>query len=69
MGHLSMLLDLILTNDEKFLITCDRDEKIRISNYPNSYNIDSYLLTHREFVRQIELVTNDKLISSSGVIN
>jgi len=66
MGHLSMLTDFRLSTDEKFLITSDRDEKIRISYFTNSYNIKSYLMGHKEFVTQIELVGSAKLISASG---
>jgi len=52
-GHLSMLLDLCFLQDGKYLVTCDRDEKIRVSHYPNTYNIQvrkllkSYLLIRR----------------------
>ena len=31
------------------MVTADRDEKIRISHYPNSYNIHSYLMAHKEY--------------------
>ena len=62
MGHLSMITDLKLTKDEKHLITSDRDEKIRISCFPNCYNIDSYLLGHKEFVSKIEDWVNFKTI-------
>lgn len=69
MGHLSMLTDIKLTSDEKYLLTSDRDEKIRISHFENAYNIQSYLLGHKEFVTQIELINEIKLISSSGDSN
>lgn len=39
LGHLSMLLDCTFVCDGKFLVTADRDEKIRVSSYPNTYNI------------------------------
>lgn len=65
LGHLSMLLDILITDCGKFVITCDRDEKIRVSCYPNSYNIMSYCLGHREFVTNIEIL-NECLISASG---
>jgi len=61
-----MITDLKLTSDEKFLITSDRDEKIRISHWMNSYNIKSYLLGHTEFVSQVELVGEKRLLSCSG---
>ncbi|KAK3103648.1 hypothetical protein FSP39_020744 [Pinctada imbricata] len=48
LGHLSMLLDIVLTRNDQYIVTCDRDEKIRISNYPNAYNIHGYCLQHSE---------------------
>lgn len=38
----------IITKDQKFLITADRDEKIRISHFPNAYNIETFCLGHKE---------------------
>ncbi|XP_004925220.1 tRNA (guanine-N(7)-)-methyltransferase non-catalytic subunit wuho [Bombyx mori] len=68
LGHLSILLDILQTIDEKYIITCDRDEKIRISCYPNTYNIETYCLGHKEFVKNIEILPNNYnyLISTSG---
>ncbi len=50
LGHLSMLLDVLVTDCSRFVVTCDRDEKIRVSRYPNAYNIHTYCLGHTEFV-------------------
>ncbi|XP_045600347.1 tRNA (guanine-N(7)-)-methyltransferase non-catalytic subunit WDR4 [Procambarus clarkii] len=68
LGHLSMLLDLTITEDSKYIITCDRDEKIRVSHYPNSYNIEAFCLGHREFVTQVDLLpkNNQLILSCSG---
>ncbi|KAL7641413.1 UNVERIFIED_CONTAM: hypothetical protein RMT77_008553 [Armadillidium vulgare] len=69
LGHLSMLLDLVLTDDGKYLITCDRDEKIRVSSYPNCYNIHTFCLGHTEFVSHIKLLQESQtthLLSASG---
>lgn len=68
LGHLSMLLDVLVTSNEKCIITTDRDEKIRISMYPNSYNIVSYCLGHAKFVTNVIELPHDKsvLISGSG---
>ncbi|KAK7080608.1 hypothetical protein SK128_026138 [Halocaridina rubra] len=68
LGHLSMLLDLVVTKDKKYIITSDRDEKIRVSHYPNSYNIESFCLGHREFVTQVDLLPGKEplLLSCSG---
>ncbi|XP_068220075.1 tRNA (guanine-N(7)-)-methyltransferase non-catalytic subunit wdr4 [Palaemon carinicauda] len=68
LGHLSMLLDVAVTKDQKYVITCDRDEKIRISHYPNAYNIESFCLGHTEFVMQIDILPGEEplLLSCSG---
>lgn len=68
LGHLSIVLDIIMTNDSKHIITCDRDEKIRVSKYPNCYNIVSYCLGHEQFVTNVQLLPHNKdlLISCSG---
>lgn len=43
LGHLSMLMDIALLSDNTLLATADRDEKIRISHFPNTYNIQVLL--------------------------
>ncbi|XP_044758699.1 tRNA (guanine-N(7)-)-methyltransferase non-catalytic subunit wuho [Coccinella septempunctata] len=65
LGHLSVVLDVALTDCEKYVITCDRDEKIRVSKFPNSYNIQSFCLGHEKFVLSVKVLQN-KLISASG---
>lgn len=66
LGHNSIILDLALDPNEKFLITTDRDEKIRVSNFPNCYNIRSYCLEHTEFVSCISFLTSRLMISGGG---
>lgn len=68
LGHLSLLLNVLQTDDSKYLISCDRDEKIKVSCYPNTYNIQTYCLGHKEFVNHIELLPHltEYLTSSSG---
>ncbi|ESP02413.1 hypothetical protein LOTGIDRAFT_172070 [Lottia gigantea] len=67
LGHLSMVLDLVLVKNDKYLVTCDKDEKIRISCYPNSYNIHSFCLGHTQFVNSlIYEEETELLISGSG---
>lgn len=65
LGHLSMLLDVLVTPCNKYVITCDRDEKIRVSSFPNAYNIAMYCLGHKEFVTNIE-ICDGALVSASG---
>ncbi|XP_063239444.1 tRNA (guanine-N(7)-)-methyltransferase non-catalytic subunit wdr4 [Bacillus rossius redtenbacheri] len=68
LGHTSMLVDVLVTACERFVITCDRDEKIRVSNFPNAYNIHSFCLGHEKFVSCIAELPHDAsvLISGSG---
>ena len=69
MGHLSMLLDItfVRVNDgQEYILTADRDEKIRLSRYPNAYNIEGYCLGHTEFVSHVKLIDSNRIISASG---
>lgn len=67
LGHLSVLLDVLLSNDSKYILSCDRDEKIRVSCYPNTYKIQTYCLGHTEFVNHMEFLPhNDKYLTSSS---
>jgi len=66
LGHLSMLLDIKMPENGKFVVTADRDEKIRVSKFPNSYNIHNYCLGHTEFVTSICFLGDDILLSGSG---
>lgn len=53
----------------RFIVTSDRDEKIRITNYPNSHDIKSFCHGHAEFVSAIKFLpnsSNEILISISG---
>ncbi|XP_023291334.2 tRNA (guanine-N(7)-)-methyltransferase non-catalytic subunit wuho [Lucilia cuprina] len=66
LGHLSIVYDIIWSKDEKFIITCDRDDKVRVTNYPATYDVHSYCLGHKEFVAGLELLNNDVLVTISG---
>lgn len=66
LGHLSILLDITMTYDEKYIITCDRDEKIRVTCFPNTYSIQSFCLGHTAFVTKVLLINNKVLLSGSG---
>lgn len=46
LGHASSLVSMRLTLDEKYILTSDRDEHIRISRYPRGYDIEQYCLGH-----------------------
>ncbi|KAM6162556.1 tRNA (guanine-N(7)-)-methyltransferase non-catalytic subunit WDR4 [Erethizon dorsatum] len=68
LGHLSMLLDVALSPDDRFVLTADRDEKIRVSWAAEPHCIESFCLGHTEFVSRILVVPGhpELLLSSSG---
>ncbi|KAF5361830.1 hypothetical protein D9756_002260 [Leucocoprinus leucothites] len=68
LGHASPLNAFLLSQDEKYIITADRDEHIRVSWYPRGYNIEMYCLGHRRYVSAIHipLFARDALISGGG---
>ncbi|XP_065183480.1 tRNA (guanine-N(7)-)-methyltransferase non-catalytic subunit WDR4-like [Sycon ciliatum] len=50
LGHISVLLDIGISLDNRHIFSCDRDDKIRVSRYPNAYNIEAFCLGHTQFV-------------------
>ena len=63
MGHVSQVTDLVCT--DHYLITSDTDEHIRVSNYPNAYDIHTYCLGHESFISKICMI-DDLLVSGGG---
>ena len=63
LGHVSMVTDFILIKD--LLYTCDRDEKIRVSHYPNGYNIAFFCFGHEEYISRI-VQYGDYVVSGGG---
>ncbi|KAJ1815654.1 hypothetical protein LPJ75_002293, partial [Coemansia sp. RSA 2598] len=54
LGHVSILCSVGFSYSPKsYVLTCDRDEKLRVSKYPNAYNIQAFGLGHREFVTSV----------------
>ncbi|CAL8387418.1 unnamed protein product [Gadus morhua 'NCC'] len=68
LGHLSMLLALTLSPDDRYVISADRDEKIRVSHLKSPHNIQAFCLAHREFVSSllIPAAHREWLLSGSG---
>ncbi|XP_028249261.1 tRNA (guanine-N(7)-)-methyltransferase non-catalytic subunit wdr4 [Parambassis ranga] len=68
MGHLSMLLAVTVSPDNKYIITADRDEKIRVSHLRSPYNIKSFCLGHQQFVSALQIPPSHPhwLLSGSG---
>lgn len=48
LGHTSLLTSFLLTEDEQYIVSADRDEHIRVSWYPQGYVIERYCLGHKK---------------------
>ncbi|KAF8216772.1 WD40-repeat-containing domain protein [Mycena galopus ATCC 62051] len=68
LGHTSFLTAFLLSFDEKFIITADRDEHIRVSWYPQGYNVEMYCLGHEKFVSALHIppFAPTELVSGGG---
>lgn len=70
LGHVSMLSDVLVAKHEgkQYILTGDRDEHIRVTNFPKSYVAKQWLFGHREFVSSLHIpdFNNEILISGGG---
>ncbi|KAK0467180.1 WD40 repeat-like protein [Desarmillaria tabescens] len=66
LGHTSLLTTFLLSSDEKFIITADRDEHIRVSWYPQGYCIETFCLGSTKFVSALHILKSDPSILISG---
>eukprot|EP01006_Ploeotia_vitrea_P035269 TRINITY_DN65850_c1_g1_i2.p1 TRINITY_DN65850_c1_g1~~TRINITY_DN65850_c1_g1_i2.p1 ORF type:complete len:415 (+),score=74.45 TRINITY_DN65850_c1_g1_i2:48-1292(+) len=58
MGHLAILSTVALTSCNSYIITADCDEKIRVTNYPTTYEIEAFGLAHTGAVTTMTLLRN-----------
>ncbi|KAI8615659.1 hypothetical protein BC830DRAFT_1049044, partial [Chytriomyces sp. MP71] len=68
LGHCSMITNMILNRESGLLLTSDRDEKIRVSLFPDTFEIEGFCLGHRGFITSIRVLPGrpDELISGGG---
>lgn len=69
LSHLSMVLGIVPTPSGGHVLSCDRDEKVRCTQYPRTTVIDAYCLGHTEYVAAIELLPTrpaTHVLSASG---
>ncbi|KAJ2591764.1 WD repeat-containing protein 4 [Coemansia sp. RSA 1722] len=67
LGHVSILCSVGFSyGPNPYVLTCDRDEKLRVSKYPNAYNIQAFGLGHREFVTSVATASFAPEIAVTG---
>ena len=58
LGHTaSIITDLRINHESSLLITADRDEKIRVSRFPQTVGIEAYCLGHTSVVTSIDFIS------------
>lgn len=69
-GHVSMLTSVLLTrsgpDEKRLIISADRDEHIRVSNFPNGHNIEAYCLGHTQFISTLCILEQTTTLVSAG---
>lgn len=67
LGHVGLLtkLDILEYDNKKLLMSCDRDEHIKLSHIPQSFIINKFLYGHKEFISSVVKI-NDYVLSSGG---
>ncbi|EED81216.1 predicted protein [Postia placenta Mad-698-R] len=68
LGHVSLLTCFLLSTDDKYILTADRDEHIRVSWFPQGYVIERYCLGHGKYVSALHVppFAPDTLVSGGG---
>ncbi|KDQ12998.1 hypothetical protein BOTBODRAFT_400049 [Botryobasidium botryosum FD-172 SS1] len=66
LGHTSIITTFLLTPDEQYIITADRDEHIRVSWYPKGYHIERYCLGSTKFLSALCIPQSDHSVLISG---
>lgn len=66
MGHIATTTCFTLNSEKNKLATCDRDGRIRISKYPQAYDILKFCLFHEEFVTSLAFDEKGNLFSADG---
>jgi tRNA (guanine-N(7)-)-methyltransferase subunit TRM82 len=65
LGHTASMLTGLNVANHHHLLTCDRDEKIRVSSFPQTFVIEGYLLGHEAFITSMD-VARHFCVSCSG---
>ncbi|CAJ0564556.1 unnamed protein product, partial [Mesorhabditis spiculigera] len=63
-GGVTMILDVAFSADFKYLLTADRDEKIKVYRYPDCSAMYAVAFGHTEYVRSVDVY--DRTVVSGG---
>ena len=74
LGHTASMLtglNVVKKNSDQqqqFILTSDRDEKVRVSNFPETHIIQGYLLGHSSFISCMDAISNERslCLTASG---
>ena len=59
-GHLAAVSAAIYSRSRSLLVSADRDEKIRLTQFPKYWNIGSFLFGHRRYVSALSFTDPDE---------
>ncbi|GJE90315.1 WD40 repeat-like protein [Phanerochaete sordida] len=68
LGHTSLLTSFVLTEDNKYVVSADRDEHVRVSWFPQGFVVERFCLGHRKFVSAVHIsaFAPSTLVSGGG---
>jgi tRNA (guanine-N(7)-)-methyltransferase subunit TRM82 len=68
LGHTASMLTQIkiVEGREGKILTSDRDEKIRVSSFPQTFHVEGYLLGHKAYVTDMDILDHKHCVSTSG---
>ena len=66
LGHMSLVTSMVLVEGDQYVVTADRDEHVRVSHFPDAYDIHTVLLGHKVFVTAVAASTGRKGLVVSG---
>ena len=52
--------------NEHYVLAGDRDGRIRVSDFPDAYQIRAFCLAHEEFISGLEFLDNEKFVAVDG---
>ncbi|KZP30627.1 WD40 repeat-like protein [Athelia psychrophila] len=55
LGHASLMTAFALSADGRYVVSADRDEHVRVSWYPQGWNIESFCLGHEKYVTAVHI--------------